>query len=96
MERLYRRFKDKGFVIVGVNVKDNRKDALSFLKELKITFPIGLDPHGQVGLLYGAWGLPVTYLIDSKGIAIARAWGPADWDSPGARQLIAELLKTKP
>lgn len=95
MERLYRRFKDRGFVIVGVDVKDRRNDALSFLKELKITFPILLDPDGQVGVLYGAWGLPATYLIDAKGIAIARAWGPADWDSPGARQLISELLKTK-
>lgn len=94
MERLYGRFKGKGFVIVGVNVKDSRKDALSFLKELKITFPIVLDPDGQVGLLYGAWGLPVTYLIDPRGTAIARAWGPAAWDSPGARQLIAELLKS--
>jgi peroxiredoxin len=93
MERLYQRFKDKGFVIVGVNVKDSRKEALSFLKELKITFPIVLDPDGQVGLLYGAWGLPVTYLVDPKGTAISRAWGPADWNSPGARQLIAELLK---
>jgi DsbE subfamily thiol:disulfide oxidoreductase len=96
MERLYRRFKDKGFVIVGVNVKDRRNDALSFLKELNITFPIVLDPDGQIGLLYGAWGLPATYLIDPKSIAIARAWGPADWDSPGARQLITELLKIKP
>lgn len=93
MERLYQRFKDKGFVIVGVNVKDSRKEALSFLKELKIMFPIVLDPDGQVGLLYGAWGLPVTYLVDPKGTAIARAWGPADWNSPGARQLIAQLLK---
>lgn len=95
MERLYLRFKDKGFVIIGVNVKDDKKSALSFLKELKITFPIALDPDGQVGLLYGAWGLPVTYLIDSKGIAMARAWGPADWDSPSARQLIAELLNSR-
>ena len=96
MERLYLRFKDKEFVIVGVNVKDRRNDALSFLKELKITFPIALDPDGQVGLLYGAWGLPATYLIDPKGTAIARAWGPADWDSQGARQLITELLKNRP
>ena len=95
IERLYLRFKDKGFVIVGVNVKDSRKDALSFLKELKITFPIALDPDGQVGLLYGAWGLPVTYLVDPTGTALARAWGPADWDSQGAQQLIAELLKNR-
>ena len=92
MERLYRRFKDRGFVIVGVDVKDRRNDALSFLKELKITFPIVLDPDGQVAVLYGAWGLPATYLIGPKGTALARAWGPADWDSEGAQRLIAELL----
>src|ERR687892_292551 len=92
MERLYQRHKDLGFVILGVNVKDNKKSALSFVRELNITFPIGFDPNGEVGLLYGAWGLPTTYLIDTKGIALARAWGPADWYSPGARGLIKKIL----
>jgi peroxiredoxin len=63
MERLYQRYKDQGFVILGVNVKDDKKSALSFAKELKITFPIAFDPKGEVGILYGAWGLPTTYLI---------------------------------
>ena len=95
MERLYQRYKNRGFVILGVNVKDDKKSALSFVGELKITFPIAFDPNGEVGLLYGAWGLPATYLIDAKGIALARAWGPADWYSPGARDLIKKLLDEK-
>jgi len=95
MERLYQRYKDRGFVILGVNIKDDKKSAISFVRELKITFPIGFDPNGDVGLLYGAWGLPATYLIDTKGIALARAWGPADWFSPGARELIEALLDAK-
>jgi DsbE subfamily thiol:disulfide oxidoreductase len=95
MERLFQEFKDKGFVIVAVSVKDSRKDALAFVKELKLTYPIGLDPEGKVGSDYGAWGLPVTYLIDPKGIVLARAWGPADWYSPVARQLIGTLLEAK-
>ena len=95
MERLYQRYKDRGFVILGVNIKDDKKSAISFVRELKITFPIGFDPNGEVGLLYGAWGLPATYLIDTKGIALARAWGPADWFSPGARELIEALLDAK-
>jgi peroxiredoxin len=92
MERLYQKYRDHGFVILGVNVKDDKKSAISFVRELKITFPIGFDPNGDVGLLYGAWGLPATYLIDANGIALARAWGPADWYSPGARDLIEALL----
>jgi peroxiredoxin len=95
MERLFQQFKDKGFVILAVSVKDSRKDALAFVKELKLTYPIALDPEGEVGLLYGAWGLPATYLIDPKGIVLARAWGPADWYSPAARQLIGTLLNDK-
>jgi len=95
MERLYQQFKNKGFAIVAVNVKDSKKDAFAFLKELKITYPIMLDPDGEVGLLYGAWGLPTTYLIGPKGEGLARLWGPAAWDGAGAKQLIQDLLDGK-
>jgi thiol-disulfide isomerase/thioredoxin len=95
MERLFQQYKGKGFTIVAVDVKDGRKDALAFLKELKITYPVMLDPDGEVGLLYGAWGLPTTYLIGPKGEGLARIWGPAVWDSAGAKQLIQDLLDGK-
>jgi DsbE subfamily thiol:disulfide oxidoreductase len=95
MERLYQEFKGKGLEIVAVNVKDKRPDALAFVKELKLNYPVLMDPHGEVGLLYGAFGLPVTYLIDRKGVVLARLWGPADWYSPAARKFIAALVEQK-
>ncbi len=95
MERLYQEFKAKDFVIVGVDVKEQRKEALSFAKELKITYPILLDERGDVGLLYGAWGLPATYLIGAKGEGLARMWGPAEWYGSGARELIRSVLAEK-
>ena len=95
MERLYREFKGKGLEIVAVNVKEKRPDALAFYRKLQLTYPVVLDSEGEVGLLYGAFGLPVTYLIDRKGTLLARLWGPADWYSPGARNLIRTLLEQK-
>lgn len=95
MERLYQEFKNKGFVILAVNVKDKRKDALAFIKELKLTYPVVFDSDDVVGPLYGAWALPTTYLIGPKGEGLARMWGPADWYSPGARTLIQALLNQK-
>jgi DsbE subfamily thiol:disulfide oxidoreductase len=95
MERLYQQFKNRNFVILAVNVKDRKQEAMNFLKELGLTYPAAFDPDGEVGLLYGAWGLPTTYLIGPKGEGLARAWGPAEWDSPAARNLIAQILEEK-
>lgn len=95
MERLYQEFKNRDFVILAVNIKDKRKDAVAFVKEFKLTYPVVFDPEGQVGLLYGAWGLPTTYLIGHKGEGLARMWGPADWYSPGATELVKALLDAK-
>jgi DsbE subfamily thiol:disulfide oxidoreductase len=95
MDKLYREFKGKGFEIVAVNVKDKRDDAMKFVGNMKLTYPIMLDPEGEVGLLYGAWGMPATYLIDRNGVVLARLWGPAEWNSPPARNLIKTLLEQK-
>lgn len=95
MERLYQEFKNKNFVVLAVSVKDRKQDAIDFVKELKVSYPVALDPEGQVGLLYGAWGLPTTYLIGPKGEGLARAWGPAEWYSPAARNLIRDLVDGK-
>lgn len=95
MDRLYQEFKDKNFVVLAVAVKDRKQDAVNFVKELKLSYPIGLDPEGEVGLLYGAWGLPTTYLIGPKGEGLARAWGPAEWHGAAARSLIKALTEGK-
>jgi peroxiredoxin len=95
MEKLYQEFKNKNFVVLAVNVKDRKHEAVNFLREMKITYPIAIDPDGQVGLLYGAWALPTTYLIGPKGEGLARAWGPANWYGPAARKLIKALVDGK-
>ena len=94
MEELYQAFKDKKFVVVAVNVKESRADAAAFLNEMKVTYPILLDPKGEVSLLYGAWALPLTYLIDREGIILARAFGPRAWAGQEAKALINQLLRS--
>jgi peroxiredoxin len=95
MEKLYQEYKQKNFVVLAVAVKDRKQDAIDFVKELKITYPIAFDPDAKVGSEYGAWGLPVTYLIGPKGEGLARGWGPAEWYAPAARKLIKELIDGK-
>jgi len=95
MEKLYQEYKDKNFVVLAINVKDRKQDAAAFLKELKLTYPVASDPEAEVAALYGAWGLPTTYIIGPKGEGLARGWGPAEWYSPASRKLFQELLEAK-
>lgn len=54
--------------IVGLNYKDKPQDAISWLADLGDPYSIiASDADGRVGIDYGVYGAPETYLIDKKG-----------------------------
>ena len=67
--------------IFGINYKDSKMNALTFLKELGNPFyDIGIDSNGQNSIELGAYGVPETYLIDNNGIIILKHVGPINKD----------------
>ena len=95
MEALHRQFKNRGLVVVAVNFKEDKASVRHFFDELGITFQGLLDPHGDVSESYGAFSLPLTYLIDRDGRFVAKAIGIRPWDSADAKALIEDLLEQK-
>jgi peroxiredoxin len=94
MERLYRRYKDKGFAILALSIDSGGSAPVgAFVKKLGLTFPIGLDPNTTVANQYTVRGLPATFLIDRKGTIAAVAIGPRDWDGKAAHAAIESLLR---
>jgi len=66
LERAWRAFRDRGVVVLGVNVADDYDDAAVFLRKLAITYPNVFDPE-QIRLnAYGVAGLPTTFFVDSQ------------------------------
>jgi peroxiredoxin len=92
MERLYREFKGRGFVVLGVNVQEGPGPVRAFVRELKLTFPVVLDPKGSATMAYAVRGLPATYLIDRNQVIVGRAIGAREWDNKDARAYIRSLL----
>jgi peroxiredoxin len=92
MQRLYREFKDRGFVILAVNLMEGPAPIRAFMRELKLTFPVVLDPKGETAMTYSVRGLPATYLIDRRQVIVGRAIGAREWDSKEARDYIRTLL----
>jgi cytochrome c biogenesis protein CcmG/thiol:disulfide interchange protein DsbE len=67
--------------IYGLNYKDNREDALSWLGELGDPYVLSVsDRDGRVGIDYGVYGAPETYLIDRDGIIRFKQVGPVTPD----------------
>jgi cytochrome c biogenesis protein CcmG/thiol:disulfide interchange protein DsbE len=67
--------------IYGLNYKDNREDALSWLGELGDPYVLSVsDTDGRVGIDYGVYGAPETYLIDRDGIIRFKQIGPVTPD----------------
>lgn len=91
-ERLHREFKARGLNVVGINVREDPKAVREYSKTLGLTFPLVLDPKGEINAAYGVIGLPTTFLFGRDGRAVALAIGPRAWTSAPARSLIQTLL----
>jgi len=63
--------------IYGLNYKDQREDALRWLQQFGNPYVAnGYDTDGQVGIDYGVYGVPETYVIDRQGVIRHKHIGP--------------------
>ena len=68
---------EKGLRIIGINYKDNPKKAIEWLKKLGNPYSsIAIDKKGEIAIDWGVYGIPETFIIDSKGIIKFRYVGP--------------------
>ena len=63
--------------IVGLNYKDKREDAVAWLQKFGNPYELSAwDIDGRVGIDYGVYGAPETFLIDKQGVIRHKQIGP--------------------
>jgi cytochrome c biogenesis protein CcmG/thiol:disulfide interchange protein DsbE len=63
--------------IYGMDYKDQRSEALAWLKEWGNPYSVvAVDEPGRVGINYGVYGVPETYVIDKAGVIRYKQIGP--------------------
>jgi cytochrome c biogenesis protein CcmG/thiol:disulfide interchange protein DsbE len=67
IEATWERFKNRGVVVLGVDVQDLIPEALRFLRETKTTYPQVRDKDNMVYRAYGLTGVPETFFVDHAG-----------------------------
>ncbi len=75
LDRVYSDFKDKGVVVVGVNVDRESAKAQAFLRAHPVSFPILLDPNALLLGRYDVGSMPTSYVIDRKGVVRKKTVG---------------------
>ena len=74
---LVRLSRDKVVPIHGLNYKDRPQDAERWLNELGDPYVrTGADVNGRVGIDWGVYGVPETFVIDAHGVIRKKYVGP--------------------
>lgn len=78
--------------LYGLAYKDTNAEALAVLKENGDPYVVtATDANGKIGIDYGVYGVPETYVIDKSGIIRYKQIGPITPDN--LREKIIPLLK---
>jgi peroxiredoxin len=91
--RVYQSRKDKGFEILAVSVdRTSSSRVASFATSYQMSFPVLLNPRGDVASAYWVRSVPSTFLVDKEGVIRWKVIGAREWDDAQALAKIDQLL----
>ena len=69
--------KEKGIKVIGINYKDSSSNAVEWLENLGNPYSdVPVDKDGRIAIDWGVYGIPETFIVNSKGIIKYRHVGP--------------------
>jgi|TARA_B110000914_G_C15423266_1_gene427633 thiol-disulfide isomerase/thioredoxin len=92
LNNLYKKFKDKNFEIIAINIGQNAEVVNNFINTTSpIDFTILLDENIDL-VSWKVEAIPTTFLVDDKGTIIYKVEGEKHWDSPEFISFISSFL----
>ena len=83
LEAAWKRWRERGVVVVGVDARDFSGDAKKFGEKFDLTYPLVHDGSGTVIGDYGVTGFPETFFVDRSGHIVGD-----HVDGPVSRELL--------
>ena len=82
--------------VYGLDYKDRKEDGEMWLRQSGDPYTvIAMDRDGRIGIDYGVYGVPETYVIDKQGIIRYKQIGPVNYQNLREKilPLVAELQR---
>ncbi|MCM8855774.1 MAG: TlpA family protein disulfide reductase [Candidatus Thiodiazotropha sp.] len=95
LERLYQTSKEKGLVVLAVNIGEDIDTIFPFLGTVdpSPSFPILLDNDSHSLSEWKVRGLPTTFVVGPDGNLVYQAVGGREFNHPALLQQLLDLLK---
>lgn len=93
LDELYERYNPAGFVLLGVNVDADPKEADKLLGEIPVSFPVVYDTNSKVSESYKVDAMPTTIFIDRDGELRYLHRGYKPGDEADYRKIVKELIR---
>ena len=93
VKRTYEAYKDQNFQIIGISLDRSKQPLEAYVEKEGLGWIHYWDESRQLRTLYGVWGIPSAFLIDSEGIIRKASLGGFDVESAVAELVEKNLAK---
>ncbi|MGQ0679102.1 MAG: TlpA disulfide reductase family protein [Actinomycetota bacterium] len=90
LEAAWKKYADRGVMVLGVNVQDSQADARAFVEEFQLTYPTVRDTDLTLWTKLGVQGLPETFFVDREGVFFGVGSG-RQVDQSGATKILGAI-----
>jgi thiol-disulfide isomerase/thioredoxin len=89
--RLQQKFDTGEFVVLSVDMGEEREDVAAFLEKIPADYPVMLDTEGTTVQDWKLSAFPTTFVLDREGYIRLAYFGGLEWDEP---EVVTTLEKT--
>ena len=89
LEAFWQASQDRGVGMVGIVYNDSPSAAQEFRARFGLSFPQVMDPEGRVALDFGVFGVPETFVVDERGMIMAKLVGAV---APGTLEGVLDRI----
>lgn len=96
LDSLQRQYRDKGLVVIGVNLDEDLQEANAFVDKHPVGFPVALANNAACAQAFAVQAMPSSYVIDQTGTIRLQQLGFRPGEAESNRAVIEQLLLEKP
>lgn len=97
LEDVYKRYKDRGVIVLGVNVDETAEDMKKFLENRQVSFPIVRDGKQRLVEAASVEGMPTSFMVDGTGVikSVHKGFHPGKTEDQLSAEIEALLKSAK-